>query len=116
MRLNSTGSLSFDNGKYWSYSTKMTDNYNGYRLFNSGFYSRTTAKHQAVIRREYDYDIALNHCPYGDWDCEKVLKYELEHTQDDLNKRKAQRKTDKQKEDIIKLTDKIKLIKKILEA
>lgn len=116
MKLNSTGSLSFYNDKYYSYSTKMTDNYKGYRLFNSGFYSHTTAKHQAVIRREYDYDVALNYCPYGDWDCEKALKYELEYTQDELELRKKQRKTDKQKEDISKLTDKIKLIKKILEV
>ena len=114
MKLNSTGSLSFSNGKYYSYSTKMTDNYKGYRLFNSGFYSTTTAKHQARIRREYDYDIALNYCPYGDWDCEKVLKYELEYTQDDLNKRKTQRKTDKQKKDIKKLESKIELINKAL--
>lgn len=114
MKLNSTGSLSFNDGKYWSYSTKMTDSYNGYKLFNSGRYSTTTAKHQAVIRREYDYDIALNYCPYGDWDCKDVLKKELEYTQDDLNKRKAQRKTDKQKEDIKKLEHKIELISKAL--
>lgn len=114
MRLNSTGSLSFSNGKYYSYSTKMTDSYNGYRLFNSRYYSATTAKHQAVIRREYDYDIALEYCPYGDWDCEDVLKKELEWTKEDLIKRKNQRKTDKQKEDIEKLERKIELINKAL--
>ena len=116
MKLNSTGSLSFSNGKYYSYSTKMTDNYKGYRLFNSGFYSHTTAKYQAVIRREYDYDVALDYCPYGEWDCEEVLTKELSYTQDSLELRKKQRKTDKQKEDIIKLTNKIELIKKILEV
>ena len=116
MRLNSTGSLSFNNGKYWSYSTKMTDTFNGYKLFNSGWYSTTTAKHQARIRREYNYDIALDYCPYGDWDCKEVLIKELNYTKDKLQSRKSQRKTDKQKEDIIKLTDKIKLINKILEA
>lgn len=114
MRLNSTGTLSFNDGKYWSYSTKMTDSYNGYKLFNSGRYSATTAKHQAVIRREYDYDIALNYCPYGDWDCENMLKKELEWTKEDLAKRKNQRKTDKQKEDIEKLEHKIELINKAL--
>lgn len=114
MKLNSTGSLSFSNGKYYSYNTKMTDNYNGYRLFNSGFYSHTTAKHQAVIRREYDYDIALNYCPYGDWDVEKVLKYELEYTKDDLATRRRQRKTDKQREDVKKLEHKIQLLNKAL--
>ena len=116
MRLNSTGSLSFSNGKYWSYSTKMTDSYNGYRLFNSGRYSTTTAKHQAVIRREYDYDIALTQCPYGDWDCEEVLIDELHATKRVLELRKKQRKTNNQKEDIKKLTSKIELINKILEA
>lgn len=114
MKLNSTGSLSFYNGKYWSYSTKMSDSFNGYRLFNSGFYSPTTAKHQAVIRREYNYDIALEYCPYGDWDCEDVLKKELAWTKEDLTKRKSQRKTDKQKEDIKKLEHKIELISKAL--
>jgi hypothetical protein len=94
----------------------MTDNYKGYRLFNSGFYSHTTAKHQAVIRREYDYDIALDYCPYGDWDCQEVLEKELEYTTKKLELRKTQRKTDKQREDITKLTSKIELINKILEA
>lgn len=114
MKLNSTGSLSFSNGKYYSYSTKMTDTYNGYRLFNAGRYSTTTAKHQAVIRREYDYDIELTQCPYGDWNAEDVLIDELWELGNMLKFRKKQRKTDKQKRDVAELERKIELINKAL--
>lgn len=114
MKLNSTGSLSFSNGKYWSYATKMTDTYNGYKLFNSRFYSHTTGKHQAKIRREYDYDIELTQCPYGDWNCEDVLIDELYETEHELKFRKRQRKTDRQKRDVKELEHKISLINKAL--
>lgn len=116
MKLNSTGSLSFSDGKYWSYSTKMSDTFNGYRLFNKRYYSATTAKHQAVIRRKYNYDIALDYCPYGDWDCKEVLEKELNFTKDNLATRRRQRKTDKQREDVKRLEHKIQLINKILEV
>lgn len=114
MKLNSTGSLSFSNGKYWSYRTKMTDTYNGYRLFNASPYSTTTSKHQAVIRREYDYDIVLTQCPFGDWDCKDALIDELSELGNMLKLRKKQRKTDKQKRDVAELERKIELINKAL--
>ena len=97
--LNSTGTFWLDgNGYYWSYGTQLTCNYNGYRLVNKTFYSRTTRQHQAKIPAT-PHDIYIYMCPYGYmYHPDKVLQdnihmephklIELEHARNSKNKQK----------------------------
>ena len=112
--LNSTGSLSFS-GSYWSYNTKLTDNYKGYKIFNDTYYSRTTRKHQYYVKQEYSYDIVLHCCSYGNWNCLEMIKREIQDLKYQLEKRQSQRNTTKKKEDINYLTNQIDLLENIIK-
>ena len=104
-KLNTTGSYYFSDGHYWSYDTKLTDTYKGYKVFNNTYYSATTRKHQADCKYDYSYDIELTDCSYGDWDCLEMIKREIESLQSQLQQRQAQkRNTAKKAEDIQSLT------------
>lgn len=115
MKINSTGSLSYANGSYWSYNTKLTDSYNGYNIMNNTYYSATTAKHQSYVRYEYNYDISLHDCSYGDWNCKDMIKREIENLKNQLTKRQSQkRNTAKKAEDIKYLTNQIKFLSDVI--
>ena len=114
-RLNSTGSLSYLNGSYWSYNTKLTDSYKGYNIFNDTYYSATTRKHQCYVNREYNYDIALHCCSYGDWNCLEMIKREIQDLKYKLEKRQSQRNTAKKKEDINYLNNQIKFLEDVIK-
>lgn len=115
-RLNTTGSYYYDNGKYWSYDTKLTDTYKGYRIFNATRYSATTSKHQSYCRSDYSYDIALHNCDYYDWDCKKMIEYEINDLKAQLEKRQSQkRNTQAKKDDIEYLTKQIEFLENIIK-
>lgn len=115
IKLNSTGSFWQDsNGEYWSYDTKLTDNYKGYKIFNYTYYSATTRKHQCYVNRVYNYDIALHCCSYGNWDCLEMIKKEIQDLKHQLEKRQSQRNTEKKKQDIAELTNEINKLENIL--
>lgn len=115
-KLNSTGSFwQESNGEYWSYDTKLTDNYKGYKIFNYTYYSATTRKHQCYVNRVYNYDIALHCCSYGNWDCLEMIKKEIQDLKHQLEKRQSQRNTTKKKEDINYLTNQINLLENIIK-
>ena len=115
-KLNSTGSYSYQNGHYWSYDTKLTDTYKGYRIFNNTYYSATTRKHQCKCRYDYSYDFELNNCSYGDWDCLEMIKREIEDLKYQLEKRQSQkRETEKKKEDIKNLSSQIEFLENLIK-
>lgn len=115
IKLNNTGSFWQDsNGEYWSYDTKLTDNYKGYKIFNYTYYSATTRKHQCYVNRVYNYDIALHCCSYGNWDCLEMIKKEIQDLKHQLEKRQSQRNTEKKKQDIAELTNEINKLENIL--
>lgn len=92
-RLNSTGSFRLDNyGNYWSYSTKMTDDYKGEYFKNVRYYSATTAKHQSKIPYA-DFNHQLRACPYGDWNIKNEIINETEYCKEEINTRLTKRKT-----------------------
>ena len=90
-KLNPTGSYYFANGEYWSYDTKLTDTYKGYRFINLTKYSVTTSKHQSDLKSRTSYDFILTQCSDGNWDIVKMIRYEIEHNNelitDELQKR-----------------------------
>ena len=79
MKLNTTGSYTYSDGKYWSYSTKLTETFKGYRFINLTRYSATTSKHQCDLKRRYNYDFILTQCDYGDWDIKKMIADEIKN-------------------------------------
>lgn len=92
-RLNSTGSFWIDNcGNYWSYSTRMTDNFKGKYFKNVGSYSYTTARHQSKMPYA-DFNHQLRCCPYGDWSIEKAIADEIEYCKNEIEYRLTKRKT-----------------------
>lgn len=114
-RLNSTGSFWLDDyGNYWSYSTKMTDTFNGEYFKNVGNYSNTTTRHQN--RMPYaDFNHQLRDCPYGDWNIKKVVIDETEHCRqqikDRLQKRKTKQNLEAIKNEVLKRNYLLKLLK-----
>lgn len=114
-RLNSTGSFWLDNsGNYWSYSTKMTDNFNNEYFKNVGNYSNTTSKHQIKIPYT-DFFHQLRDCPYGDWSIKKAITDEIEYCKNEIEYRLAKRKTKQNleaiKNEVLKRRYLIKLLK-----
>lgn len=93
LRLNSTGSFCIDiYGNYWSYFTKMTDNYKGEYFKNVRRYSVATAKHQDKIPYA-DFNHQLRNCPYGDWNIKKAIIDETEYCKQQIKDRLLKRKT-----------------------
>lgn len=114
-RLNSTGSFKLDDyGNYWSYSTKMTDTFNGEYFKNVGYYSTTTAKHQAKIPYT-NFFHQLRDCPYGDWNIEKAITDEIEYCKNEIECRLTKLKTKQNieaiKNEVLKRRYLIKLLK-----
>ena len=114
-RLNSTGSFLIDNyGNYWSYSTKMTDEYKGEYFKNVRHYSRTTAKHQSQIPYA-DFLHQLRNCPYDDWNIEREIINETGYCKEQIKTRLQKRKTKQNleaiKNEVLKRRYLIKLLK-----
>lgn len=103
--LNSTGTCSIINGEYFSYAQQMTARYKGYRLFDSGFWSVTTRKHQEIIR----YHVGRNTIDLDYADFNKGVEYsidsEIRYLEYELEKRQNKRKTQKN----LDIMDSIKL-------
>lgn len=114
MKLNSTGSYSYSNGHYWSYDTKLTDTFKGYKIYNGTWYSSTTAKHQAKLRYEYSYDITLTQCSYGDWDAEQMIKNEIDYIKNQIKTLEPKRNTQKKLDTIAELTSKLELLESLV--
>ena len=94
-RLNSTGSFWLDDyGNYWSYSTKMSDDFSGEYFKNVGFYSATTAKHRSRIPHT-DFNHQLRCCPYGDWSIKKAIIDEIEYCKKEIKYRLTNEKQNK---------------------
>lgn len=114
-RLNTTGTFWIDNyGNYWSYSTKMTDDYKGECFKNVGYYSATTAKHQSNIPY-VGFFHQLRDCPYGDWSIEKAIIDETEYCKQQIKDRLQKRKTKQNlkaiKNEVLKRNYLLKLLK-----
>lgn len=113
--LNTTGSFWLDNdGNYWSYGTQMTCDYNGYRLVNKTFYSKTTRKHQAKIPTTTR-DIYLDVGHYGYiYHPDKVLEDNLKMKQDKLIELEHARNSKNKQKKINSCKQQITLIQKAL--
>lgn len=114
-RLNSTGSFWIDNsGNYWSYSTKMTDNYKGEDFKNVTYYSNTTAKHQGKIPYA-NFFHQLRDCPYGNWNIKEAIIDEIEYCKQQIKNRLQKRKTKQNlqaiKNEVLKRNYLVKLLK-----
>lgn len=114
MRLNSTGTLTYSNGSYWSYDTKLTDTYKGYKIYNGTRYSATTSKHQCTVRREYNYDIELTCCSYGDWDVVEMIKREINYIRQELKTLETKRNTQKKLETVKQLTEQKEFLENLI--
>ena len=112
--LNTTGSFWLDNeGNYWSYSTQLTCNYNGYRLVNKTFYSMATKKHQAQIPlTSHDVRIDVGH--YGYIRPVEDLQANLKLQQDKLIKLEHSRNSKYKQQKIDNCKQQITLIQKAL--
>lgn len=114
MRLNSTGTLSYSNGSYWSYDTKLTDTYKGYKIYNGTRYSATTSKHQCTVRSKYYYDIELTCCSYGDWDVVEMIKREINYIRQELKTLETKRNTQKKLETVKQLTEQKEFLENLI--
>lgn len=113
-KLNSTGSYYTANGKYWSYDTKLTDTYKGYRIFNNTFYSMTTRKHQSDCKYGLSYEIELTQCGYGDWDCVKSIQNEIDYIEAQLKTLETKRNTQKKLETVKQLTEQKEFLENLI--
>lgn len=114
MKLNSTGTYYFLCGCYWSYRTKLTDIFKGYKILNNTYYSVTTSKHQSKLRCEYDYDIELTQCTFGNWDAEQMIKNEINYIKNQIKTLEPKRNTQKKLETITELTSKLEFLQSLV--
>lgn len=117
-KLNSTGTCKQVDGVFFSYNQQMTANYKGYHLYDSGYYSKTTRKHQMKIRihtnKSYDLKaIDLYHADFNKG-IEWSITNEIECLEHDIEKLQAKRKTKKTLETIDKYTKKIIILQRLL--
>lgn len=113
-KLNSTGSLRQVDDVYFSYHQQMTANYKGYTLFDSGFYSMTTRKHQGLIRYYIGHNtIDLEYADFNkgvNWS----IAHEIECLEHDIEKLQSKRKTKKCLDAIDRYTNKIIRLQELL--
>lgn len=107
--LNTTGSLWLDNnGNIYSYSTQLTGNYKGLRVFNNTYYSMTTRKHQAQFDKN-SFDIILNCCRYKTRlqpnEIETAIKEEIKILDYNLSVLKYKNPTSKNAETILNINN-----------
>lgn len=113
--LNSTGTCKIVEDEYFSYSQQMTAHYKGYRLFDSGFYSMTTRKHQGIIRRCIGrYTIDLDYADFNKG-VEYSINSEIRHLEYELDKRQNKRKTQKNLDEMDSIKLKIAKLQSILD-
>lgn len=113
-KLNSTGSLWYDDdNNYYSYNQQMTAVYKGYRLFDSGFYSMTTRKHQADIKYYFNPQISLNYANFN-YGVEFSINKELQGIDYELELLNKKRNTQKKKDTIKELITKKELLTRLL--
>ena len=115
MKLNTTGTCWVnDNGVYFSYAQPLTASYKGKCIFDEGFYSMTTRKHQSIIRNY----IPRNYVSilYGDlkYGVESALAKEIESIDYEIETRLDKRKTNKNLNEIEKLQAKREFISNLL--
>lgn len=114
--LNSTGSFWMsDNGNYWSYNTKMTDNYKGEFFKNITYYSATTRRHQCQIPY-VDFNHQLDVKYVGNWDIEDAIKRNIKFLECENRQRVQKRKTKGNLECIKANVLKIKFLRDLLKA
>ena len=114
-RLNSTGSFWIANyGNYYSYSTKMTDEYKGEYFKNVSYYSTTTSQHQSKIPYA-DFFHQLRVCPYGNWNIKNEIINEIEYCKKEIKIRLTKRKTKQNLEAIKNEVLKRRYLIKLLE-
>lgn len=113
--LNSTGTCSIVNDEYFSYRQQMTATYKGYRLFDRGFYSMTTRKHQGIIRTCIGFNtIDLDYADFNKG-AEYSIKKEIENLTYELEVRHGKRKTEHNKAVIEGLEKRIVRLQGLLE-
>lgn len=117
-KLNSTGTLWTDGQDYFSYGQQMTASYKGYKLFDSGWWSRTTAKHQSDIRNYYLSRTKRIDLKYADFNrgAEYSINQEIEHAEYEIKERETKRKTQKNLETIDELKHKVAFLTSLLES
>ena len=117
-KLNSTGTCRKVDDVYFSYDQQMTANYKGYHLYDSGYYSRTTNKHQMKIRiiTNKSYDLKAIDLYYADFNkgVEWSIKHEIECLEHDIELLQSKRKTNKCLDTIDRYTNKIIRLQELL--
>ena len=113
--LNSTGTCSVVDGEYFSYAQQMTATYKGYRLFDRGFWSMTTRKHQGIIRNYIGFNtIDLEYADFNKG-AEYSIKKEIDNLTYELEVRHGKRKTEHNKAVIDGLEKRIVRLQGLLE-
>ena len=114
--LNSTGTCRKIEDEYFSYNQQMTAHYKGYRLFDSGFWSMTTRKHQGIIRCY----IGRNTIDLDYADFNKGVEYsinkEIENLEYELTRCENKRKTQKNLDTMDNIKHKVAFLTSLLES
>lgn len=114
--LNSTGSCRLIEDEYFSYNQQMTAHYKGYRLFDRGFWSRTTAKHQGIIRNCIGFNtIDLKYADFNRG-IEYSINKEIENLECELKQRENKRKTQKNLDEMDIIKHKVAFLTSLLES
>lgn len=112
--LNSTGSFQMINKQYFSYGTRLSENYKGYLFINKTYYSKTTSKHQAKLP-SVPYNQQLEYCPLGDWNIKEQIEKEINELALLHNYLEGKRQTQKNKSTQEKIKEKITFLKSLME-
>ena len=113
-KLNSTGSFRIDDeGNYYSYHQQMTAIYRGYKLFDNGYWSVTTRKHQCNIRYYFEPDIYLEFADFNKG-IKASLQYEIEGYKNRIANLKDKRNTQKKLRTIKEYEEHINKIEALL--
>lgn len=114
--LNSTGTCRVIDGEYFSYYQQMTMTYKGRRLFDNGFWSMTTRKHQSIIRSYIGYNtIDLKYADFNHAGAEYSIKKEIANLEYEVEQRLTKRKTQKNIDTIEQLNRKINMLQDLLK-
>lgn len=112
-RLNSTGTCWTDGEDFFSYGQQMSIHYKGEVLFDDGFYSMTTRKHQSRILGFLYNPIYLTYANFNKG-AEWSINHEIEYLEHNIEQLQSKRKTKKCLDTIDRYTNKIIRLQELL--
>lgn len=115
IKLNSTGTYWTDGEDFFSYGQQMSIHYKNRILFDDGFYSMTTRKHQSSILRFLYNPIYLTYADFNKG-AEWSIINEIKNLEYNIEKLQSKRKTKKCLDTIDEYTNKIIRLQELLNT